>query len=97
MNWGNSSLFFIGGARIQVQRHIPPQTYPNKVLVIQINSKTTHVELRTFLKTRTNLDVEEVYFGGDDSGKAVVTFSDAIGRCFGVLRHRMSSCMKSLT
>lgn len=41
--------------------------------------------------------MEEVYFGGDDSGKAVVTFSDAIGRYFGVLRHRMPSCMKSLT
>lgn len=80
-----------------MQRHIPTQTYTNKVLVIQINSKTTHVELRTFLKTRTNLDVEEVYFGGDDSGKAVVTFSDAIGRYFEVLRHRMPSCMKSLT
>ncbi|XP_052088528.1 protein mono-ADP-ribosyltransferase PARP14-like isoform X4 [Mytilus californianus] len=68
----------VDGTKLQVKKHIPPKRYPNKALVKGFNPKTTKDGIINFLEARTKLDVEEVDFGDEDSGKAIVTFCEPI-------------------
>ncbi|XP_071137975.1 protein mono-ADP-ribosyltransferase PARP14-like [Mytilus edulis] len=68
----------VDGTKLQVKKHIPPKRYPNKALVKGFNPNTTKDGIINFLEARTKLDVEEVDFGDEDSGKAIVTFCEPI-------------------
>ncbi|CAG2200838.1 unnamed protein product [Mytilus edulis] len=68
----------VDGSKLQVKKHIPPKRYPNKALVKGFSPKTTEDGIINFLEARTKFDVEGVDFGDEDSGKAIVTFCEAI-------------------
>ena len=70
----------IDGADLTVKKHIPPKKYPNKVLLKNLSQKTSAGGLINFLEARTKKDVETVELGGDDSRKAIATFTQPIGR-----------------
>ena len=69
----------VDGAKLQVKKHVPPKRYPNKALIKGFSTKTTKDGIINFLEARTKQDVEEVDFGDEDSGKAIVTFAESIG------------------
>ncbi|CAC5424291.1 Protein mono-ADP-ribosyltransferase PARP15 [Mytilus coruscus] len=73
-----SKSHIVDGAKLQVKRHVPLKRYPNKALVKGFSPNTTKDGIINFLEARTKFEVEEVDFGDEDSGKAIVTFCDPI-------------------
>ncbi|CAG2237686.1 unnamed protein product [Mytilus edulis] len=73
-----SKSHIVDGAKLQVKRHVPLKRYPNKALVKGFSPNTTEDGIINFLEARTKFDVEEVDFGDEDSGKAIVTFCEPI-------------------
>ncbi|VDI33877.1 Hypothetical predicted protein [Mytilus galloprovincialis] len=68
----------VDGNNLQVKKHIPPKRYPNKALVKSFNPKTTEDDIINFLEARTTFLVEDIDFGEEDTGNAIVTFYDPI-------------------
>ncbi|XP_052088539.1 protein mono-ADP-ribosyltransferase PARP14-like isoform X3 [Mytilus californianus] len=73
-----SKSHIVDGAKLQVKRHVPLKRYPNKALVKGFSPNTTKDGIINFLEARTKFDVEEVDYGDEDSGKAIVTFCEPI-------------------
>ncbi|XP_076078269.1 protein mono-ADP-ribosyltransferase PARP14-like isoform X2 [Mytilus galloprovincialis] len=73
-----SKSHIVDSAKLQVKRHVPLKRYPNKALVKGFSPNTTKDGIINFLEARTKFDVEEVDFGDEDSGKAIVTFCELI-------------------
>ena len=72
----------VDGAELQIKKHIPPKRYPSKTLVKGLSSSISKDSIINYLEARTKVDVEDVEYGSEDSSKAIVTFTDPIGRFF---------------
>ncbi|CAC5399477.1 unnamed protein product [Mytilus coruscus] len=64
----------IDGALLDVRKYVPPDRYPNKVLVKDIKSTVTKEGLINYMEGRTKFDVDDVNFSESDPSTAVVTF-----------------------
>ncbi|XP_063405420.1 protein mono-ADP-ribosyltransferase PARP14-like [Mytilus trossulus] len=68
----------IDKALLDVRKYVPPDRYPNKVLVKDIKSTVTKEVLINYMEGRTKLDVDDVNFSESDPSTAVVTFCEDI-------------------
>ncbi|CAG2228086.1 PARP10_14_15 [Mytilus edulis] len=68
----------IDKALLEVRKYVPPDRYPNKVLVKDIKSTVTKEGLINYLEGRTKFDVEDVNFSESDPSTAVVTFCEDV-------------------
>lgn len=68
----------IDNTLLEVRKYVPPDRYPNKVLVKDIKSTVTKEGLINYLEGRTKFDVEDVNFSESDPSTAVVTFCEDV-------------------
>lgn len=91
----------INGTAIEVCRYVPPPplkpvpVYSNKVLITNINEKTTKDGLENFLEAKTNITPVSIEYG-ELKGTVLITFEEDIGELESVSLYVLSRLPSSV-